>query len=49
MKGKQTKKKSDSQQKQIPKKESITDKILELNTEFDETIYFNHHYTVFKK
>ena len=49
MKGKQPKNKSDSQQKQTPKKESITDKILELNTEFDETIYFNHHYTVFKK
>ena len=47
MKGKQTKNKSTPQQN--PKKESITDKILELNTEFDETIYFNHHYTVFKK
>ena len=47
MKGKQVKNKSNSQQNQ--KKESITDKILELNKEFDETIYFNHHYTVFKK
>ena len=47
MKGKKTKNKSESQQ--IQKKESITDKILEVNKEFDETIYFNHHYTVFKK
>ena len=33
----------------IQKKLSIKDTILELNKEFDETIYFNHHYTAFRK
>jgi hypothetical protein len=33
----------------IQKKLSIKDAILELNKEFDETIYFNHHYTAFRK
>ena len=33
----------------IQKKMSLKERILELNTEFDESIYFNHHYTAFQK
>ena len=47
MKGKQPTNKENS--KPVKKKETIKDKILELNKEFDETIYFNHCYTVFRK
>ena len=40
MKGKQPTNKENS--KPVKKKETIKDKILELNKEFDETIYFNN-------
>ena len=33
----------------IQKKLSIKDSIFELNQEFDESIYFNHNYTAFRK
>ena len=51
MKGKEGKKQknSDNSGILIQKKVSIKDSILELNKEFDETIYFNHHYTAFRK
>ena len=48
MKGKETKNQKKQQNNRIQKK-SIKDTILELNREFDETIYFNHHYTAFRK
>ena len=48
MKGKEIKKQNLQQNNRI-KKKSIKDTILELNQEFDETIYFNHHYTAFRK
>ena len=51
MKRKDVKNKKNTQQNQIQikKKLSIKDSILELNKEFDETIYFNHNYPAFRK
>ena len=54
MKGKNQKLPKNTQNKsqnniQIKRKTSIKETILELNEEFDETIYFNHHYTAFRK
>ena len=51
MKKKEAKNQKKTQQNQIQKKRriSIKDTILEHNKEFDETIYFNHHYTAFRK
>ena len=42
-------KKTQQNQIQIKRRISIKDTILEHNKEFDETIYFNHHYTAFRK
>ena len=33
----------------ITRSKSFTEKIFELNKEYDENIYFNHHYTAFRK
>ena len=33
----------------IKKSKSFTETIFELNKEFDESIYFNHHYTALRK
>jgi hypothetical protein len=42
--------KEDENIKSSPQKRaSITDQILELNKEFDESIYFNHRYTAYRK
>ena len=51
MKKKESKnqKKTQQNQIQIKRRISIKDTILEHNKEFDETIYFNHHYTAFRK
>ena len=51
MKKKEAKNQKKTQQNQIQKKRriSIKDTILEHNKEFDEAIYFNHHYTAFRK
>ena len=49
MKGKQIKTQNIPQKPtKIHKKTSIKETILEMNTEFDETIYFNHQYSAFR-